>query len=216
MSVEITLIPELPEEKLIELHYYKAVELCGAFIQVQNKDPSIFFYCRLFYLTSEESHIFSDTFYEFLCENETLVNLRKAAETIHTSVYAHWRLRSDMTNEYHLDHFLITRIPNNLLKDCPVTEIELDRNISSNPRTLRFYKSYRELPAEIEERIWVESFRPNVQDSAYVTWRGHVLHFNHLSPHNESDTVIYPEFTERSLAESLRASTEELHLAEDA
>ncbi|KAJ8671731.1 hypothetical protein QAD02_002990 [Eretmocerus hayati] len=232
MSVEIALVPELPEEKLIELHYYKAVKLCEAFRQVQNKESSVYFYRRgiyrgslnhisykderLFDLTSKEGHIFSDTFYNFPCKNKTLVNLKKAAETIYASVYTHWRLWSDITGEYYVDHFLITRIPNNLLKGCPVTEIDLDRNILSYLRTLRFYKSYRELSDEIKERIRVESFCSNVQDSAYVIWRGHVLHFNHLSPRYEDDTVIYSEFTERSLAESLSASAEELHLAGDA
>ncbi|KAJ8678123.1 hypothetical protein QAD02_013910 [Eretmocerus hayati] len=103
MSVEIALVPELPEEKLIKLHYYEAVKLCEAFRQVQNKEPSVYFYRpgihrgslnyisykdkRLFCLTSEEGHIFPDTFYNFPCESETLVNLKKAAETIFTPAY---------------------------------------------------------------------------------------------------------------------------------
>ncbi|KAJ8665752.1 hypothetical protein QAD02_007414 [Eretmocerus hayati] len=216
MNVEVALVPEIPEEKLIELHYFKAVKLCEAFREVQNREPSIYFYHsailqgnlnyldyngeRLFYLLDAQGRICPDTFYKFPSESTTLVNLKKAAETIYASVYTHWRLWCDATNENYLDHFLISRIPNNLLKDCPITDIDLDKNILQYLRTLQFYRVYRELPAEISERIKVESFRANIRDSTYVTWRGPVLYFNHLSPRYESDTVVYPEFSANSLS----------------
>ncbi|KAJ8672489.1 hypothetical protein QAD02_003748 [Eretmocerus hayati] len=208
MNIKLTLNPELPWEKLYELHYYKAIELIKAF-KKRGQEPRVFFFHpkinsgelrkirhqnkEIHYLQTIDGKISPNTFQGYNPGSTEVQGLEEAARIIRGCVYTRWRLWSQSDREYFIEHFLLDRPPNFLLKDSPITALDIDENILQYIRIHKFYRLYRQWPTEIRALVQTHDFYRLIDDSVYLSWRNRILYYNHLGPTYDYDCVEVPE-----------------------
>ncbi|KAJ8666109.1 hypothetical protein QAD02_007771 [Eretmocerus hayati] len=208
MQIGLSLTPDFVRERLYEQHYQAAVELVKVFKR-HGKEPRIYFFhpeiCsgerkyvlyrdkKVFYLQSSDGKISPETFREDYGLSGAVQGLEKAAKAIRSCVYTRWRLWSDDPREYFIESFLLERPPNFLLKNSPVTHLDIDNHILEYIRIHKFYRLYRQWSPELQAGITVDAFHRHIDDSCYLLWRKRILFYNHLGNTFDNDHINIPE-----------------------
>ncbi|KAJ8684685.1 hypothetical protein QAD02_020478 [Eretmocerus hayati] len=204
----ITVVPDIPEERIIEHHFQSAIKLVQALTLIYGNNPIVYFYhplmstgdhfhldlCgeRVYYLKSRDGKIAPDTFLGRKYDHTTVKSLEKAASIIKNNIYTYCCLKQEGTNCFYLDRQTLSAPSSALLDRSPVTEFAYPRRVLALIRILRFYRVYRQLPSRTRESIRVEGFRLVISDDQYLVWRASVLRNNQLSVYTDRDDIPLP------------------------
>ncbi|KAJ8677486.1 hypothetical protein QAD02_013273 [Eretmocerus hayati] len=204
----ITVVPDVPEERIIEHHFQSAMKLVQALTLIYGNNPIVYYYhplistgdhfhldlCgeRVYCLKSRDGKIAPDTFLGRKYDNTTEKNLERAASTIKNNIYTYCCLEQEGTDCFYLDHQTLSAPSSALLDRSPVTEFTYPRRVLVLIRILRFYRVYRQLPSRTRESMRREGFRPVISDEPYLIWRASVLRRDQLSVYTDRDDIPSP------------------------